>query len=150
MAFVSQLHGIEHQLAIGSGKDIAHGLDIQHPLAYKAGLGRLVAGAAIGDDGHPVGVCQVLTDYQVAVYVQNVGVSQAQAHQLLVGDGLRGVDKLFHFHMESLLFKIEDYSFTSGPDPGRNRPWKRPRRPGFRWSVCRSSWPGRIWKQTGG
>ena len=38
-------------------------------LADKAGLGRLVAGTAIGDDGHPVSVCQVLADYQVAVYV---------------------------------------------------------------------------------
>ena len=40
----------------------------------------------------------------------------------------------------SLLFKIEDRALTSGPGPGRNRPWRRPRRPGSRWSVCRSSW----------
>ena len=67
-------------------------------LADKAGLGRLVAGAAVGDDGHPVGIGQILTDDQVAVHIQNVRIGQTQAHQLFVGDRLRRVHELLHFH----------------------------------------------------
>ena len=99
MALVRQLHGVKHQLAVGGGEDVAHGLDVQHALSHKAGLGGLVAGAAVGDDGDPVRVRQVLADDQMAVHVQNIGVGQAQTHKLLVGDGLRGVDKFLHFHV---------------------------------------------------
>ena len=38
-----------------------------------------MAGAAVGDDGHPVGIGQILTDDQVAVHIQNVRISQTQA-----------------------------------------------------------------------
>ena len=98
MALVGQLHGVKHQLAIGGGEDIAHRLDVQHPLAHKAGLSGLVTGAAVGDNGHPVGAGQVLADDQVSVHVQDVGVGQAQARQFLIGDGFRRVNKLLHFH----------------------------------------------------
>ena len=105
VALVRQLHGVKDQLAVGGGEDVAHRLDVQHALAHKTRLGGLVAGAAVGDDGHPVRAGQVLADDQMAVHVQNVGVGQAQSHQLLVGDGFRGVDKLLHFHMQYLSFK---------------------------------------------
>ena len=107
MALVGQLHGVKHQLGIGSSKDVAHSLDVQHALAHKSSLGRLVAGTAVGDDGHTVGIGQVLADDQVAVHLHNVGIGQPQADELLVGDGLGGVDKLLHFHMECLLIKIK-------------------------------------------
>ena len=57
-----------------------------------------MAGAAVGDDGHPVGIGQILTDDQVAVHIQNVRIGQTQAHQLFVGDRLRRVHELLHFH----------------------------------------------------
>ncbi len=98
MALVRQLHGVKDQLSVGGGEDVAHRLDVQHALAHKAGLGGLVAGAAVGDDGHAVGIGQVLADDQMAVHVQNVAVGQTQTDQLLVGDRLGGVDELLHFH----------------------------------------------------
>ena len=107
VALVSQLHGVKDQLAVGGGEDIAHGLDVQHTCTYKAGLGRLVAGAAIGHDCYAVRIGQILADDQVAVHVQNVGIGQTQTHQLLVGNGLRGVDKLLHFHIKYLPVKID-------------------------------------------
>ena len=96
MALVRHLHGIKHQLAVGGGENITHRLDVQHTLAHKTGLGGLMA--AVGDDGHPVGIGQILTDDQVAVHIQNVRISQTQAHQLFVGDRLRRVHELLHFH----------------------------------------------------
>ena len=119
VALVRQLHGVEDQLAVGGGEDVAHGLDVQHAPAHKPGLGGLVAGAAVGDDGDPVGVRQVLADDQMAVHVQNAGVGQAQAHKLLVGDGFRGVDKLLHFHIAYLL-KVFDHL-----GQGCASPWKK-------------------------
>ena len=98
VALVGQLHGVKDQLAVGGGEDVAHRLDVQHTLAHKTRLGGLVAGAAVGDDGHPVGIGQILTDDQVAVHIQNVRISQTQAHQLFVGDRLRRVHELLHFH----------------------------------------------------
>ena len=98
VALVRHLHGIKHQLAVGGGENITHRLDVQHTLAHKTGLGGLMAGAAVGDDGHPVGIGQILTDDQVAVHIQNVRISQTQAHQLFVGDRLRRVHELLHFH----------------------------------------------------
>ena len=47
-----------------------------------------MARAAVGDDGHLVGIGQVLADHQVAVHIQDVGVGQPQAGEFLVGDGL--------------------------------------------------------------
>ena len=99
VALVGQLHGVKDQLAVGGGEDVAHRLDVQHALAHEARLGGLMAGAAVGDDGDPVGIGQILADDQMAVHVQNVGIGQAQAGQFLIGDGLGGVDKLFHFHI---------------------------------------------------
>ena len=36
VALVGQLHGVEHQLSVGGGEDVAHRLDVQHALAHKA------------------------------------------------------------------------------------------------------------------
>ena len=102
VSLVRQLHGLEYELSVGRGKNVAHSLHIQHAPAHKAGLGRLVAGAAVGDDGHPVGRGQILADDQMAFYVHNVGVCHAKADQLFVGDGLGGIDKFFHFHLTYL------------------------------------------------
>ena len=99
VALVRQLHGVKDQLVVGSGKNIAHSLNVQHPLSHKAGLGGLVTGAAVGNDGHTVGVSQVLADDQMAVYIQNIRIGQPKTGQFLVGDGFRGVDKFFHFHI---------------------------------------------------
>ena len=62
VALVGQLHGVKDQLAVGGGEDIAHRLHVQHSLAHKTRLGGLVAGDAVGDDGHPVCAGQVLAD----------------------------------------------------------------------------------------
>ena len=120
VALVRQLHGVEHQLAVGGGENIAHRLDIQHTLAHEARLGGLVAGAAVGDDGDPIGVFQILADDQVAVHLHDVGIGQAQAHQFLVGDGLGGVDELLHFHNGSLPFRM----ICTGVQACA-RPWKK-------------------------
>ena len=98
VALVGQLHGLKDELRVGRGKDVAHGLHVEHALADEAGLRGLVAGAAVGDDGHAVGILQILAYNQMPVNRQDVGVGQAQADELFVGDGLRGVDKLLHFH----------------------------------------------------
>ena len=95
VALVSALHGLEHQLGVRRGKDVADGLDVEHALADEAGLCGLVAGAAVGDDGHAVGSLQILAYNQMPVNRQDVGVGQAQADKLFVGDGLRGVDNFF-------------------------------------------------------
>ena len=123
VALVRQLHGVKHQLAIGSSENIAHGLHVQHTLAHEARLGRLMAGATVSNDGNAVSVGQVLADDQMAVHIQNVGIGKAQAGQFLIGDGLGGVDKLFHFHMEFLPFKISHTMLRPAPARERNTPW---------------------------
>ena len=106
VTLVGALHGLEHQLGVGRGKDVAHSLDVQHALADKAGLRGLVPGAAVGDDGHAIRVLQILAYNQMPVDGQDVGIGQTQADKLLVGDGLGGVDKLLHFHSRYHLFSI--------------------------------------------
>ena len=54
VAFVSQLHGVKYQLRVGGRKNIAHRLYIQHSFSNKTSLCRLVAGAAVCNDGHAV------------------------------------------------------------------------------------------------
>ena len=98
VALIRQLHGIEDQLAVGGGKDIAYSLHVQHALPHETCLGGLVTGAAVGDDGNPVGVFQIVADDQMAFYFQDIRISQAQAREFLVCNGLRRVDELLHLH----------------------------------------------------
>ena len=79
-----------------------------------------MAGAAVSNDGDTVGSCQVPADDQVSVYLQNIGVGQSQADKFLVGDGLGGVDKLFHFHTGCLLI-IQILCYTQA----LASPWKK-------------------------
>ena len=120
MALVRQLHGVKYQLAVGGGEDVAHRLHVQHaPCPPKARLGGLVAGAAVGDDGHPVGVLQVAADDQVAVHLHDVRIGQTQSHQLLVGDGLGGIDEFFHFHSDTTShFNFSSIQVRAVPVPG--------------------------------
>ena len=98
MALVRQLHGVKDQLAVGGGEDVAHRLDVQHALAYKARLGGLVAGAAEGDDGDAVRALKRAADDEVALHVNGVRVREGEALQQLVGQGVGVVDKFLHLH----------------------------------------------------
>ena len=54
VALVGHLDGLEHQLRIRRGENVAYDLDVHHALADEAALRGLMAGAAEGDDGDAV------------------------------------------------------------------------------------------------
>ena len=99
MAFIGKLHSLEDRSAVRCSKDVAVNLDIEHAGADKALLRRLVAGAAVRDDGHAVCVSKRTAHDRVAIDRKDVAIRQPKADKLFVGDGLLAVDELLHRHM---------------------------------------------------
>ena len=99
MAFIGKLHSLEDRSAVRCGKDVAVNLDIEHAGADKALLRRLVAGAAVRDDGHAVCVSKRTAHDRVAIDRKDIAIRQPKADKLFVGDGLLAVDELLHRHV---------------------------------------------------
>ena len=107
LTLVGQLDGVHTGLGTGGGKDIAHHGDIHHALAYKAGDGGLMAGAALGDDGDTVSPLQgIVDDHIFLAPVDDVPVGGSQTVQQLVGEVFGIVDEFLHFHRKVLLIMI--------------------------------------------
>ena len=160
LALVGQLDGVDTGLRAGRGEDVAHHVDVHHALAHEALDGRLVAAAALRDDGDAIGLGQLLVDHHVVLaQLEDVGIGQGQALQQLGGEVLGIVDELLHLHgappqsfdsrkrkARRTLRQAGFPSSTRRPAPARSRTarWTWLRRRMCRWSDRRSCARGRT------
>jgi len=103
VALIGLLDGFKYDLGIGSRKNIADNMDIDHTITDKTMLCRLMTGTAEGNDGNAVCLIKGVADDHMAIYRNKICVGKRETFEELISQGSGIVDEFFHFHVNFLL-----------------------------------------------